>query len=170
MSHLRIGTGMYGHMQEQLNNPWGIAYNPYSHQLLVGDGANDRIQRFEIEYDPVFPQSQRIKFLSTIGSKGTAPLQFQSVRSVCYQPSSDHILACDEYNHRVQILNEEGTKHLVSIGHPNHQPGDRAGEFRDPLGVNCQADGSIGVADTYNHRIQLFDSRATFLRTWKMIG
>ena len=40
------------------------------------------------------------------------------------------------------------------------------GQFREPWGVAVGADGTIFVADTWNGRIQVFDSQGNFLRKW----
>ncbi|MBI3959578.1 MAG: TIGR03663 family protein [Chloroflexi bacterium] len=40
------------------------------------------------------------------------------------------------------------------------------GQFREPWGVAVAADGTIFVADTWNGRIQAFDSQGNFLRKW----
>ncbi|MCL4832386.1 MAG: TIGR03663 family protein [Caldilineaceae bacterium] len=40
------------------------------------------------------------------------------------------------------------------------------GQFREPWGVAVAADGTIFVSDTWNGRIQVFDSQGNFLRKW----
>lgn len=40
------------------------------------------------------------------------------------------------------------------------------GQFREPWGVAVAPDGTIFVADTWNGRIQAFDSQGNFLRKW----
>jgi len=40
------------------------------------------------------------------------------------------------------------------------------GQFREPWGVAVAADGTIFVSDTWNGRIQAFDSQGKFLRKW----
>ena len=52
---------------------------------------------------------------------------------------------------------------VKSIGGPNFGTGHE--QFYAPCGVAVDSSGNIWVADTYNHRIQKFDSNGTFLRS-----
>lgn len=44
--------------------------------------------------------------------------------------------------------------------------GTAAGQFRDPWGVAVAGD-EVYVADSFNHRVQVFDTDGTFLRSWR---
>ena len=166
-AELQVGTGIAGAEHDQFLRPWGIAYNRFIHRLVVSDGWNYRIQQFKYEASN---QSTHIRHLSTIGSFGSGPLQFQFVRGLCYQPCSHHLLVCDSENHRVQILNEEGTQHLGSIGNANRFASVSEGEFNRPMSVACKFDGSICVSDTFNDRVQLFDARGVHIRQFGSRG
>jgi len=48
--------------------------------------------------------------------------------------------------------------------------GSGPGQFNAPKGVAVAADGTIFVADTGNHRIQVFDANGNFLRQWGSLG
>jgi len=48
--------------------------------------------------------------------------------------------------------------------------GQGEGQFADPRGVAVDAQGNVHVADTNNHRIQVFDSNGAFLRQWGVQG
>jgi len=48
--------------------------------------------------------------------------------------------------------------------------GEGSGEFLKPCGVATDGAGNIYVADTYNNRIQVFDSSGTFIKTWGQKG
>lgn len=55
---------------------------------------------------------------------------------------------------------------LPSIGSPGKQPG----QFNQPRGVSWMADGSIAVADTANHRVQILaQSPYTVLEVWGLV-
>ena len=41
-----------------------------------------------------------------------------------------------------------------------------AGQFEEPVGIDVDAEGNIYVADTWNQRVQVFDSDCAFLREW----
>jgi DNA-binding beta-propeller fold protein YncE len=44
--------------------------------------------------------------------------------------------------------------------------GDSAGSFEEPVGIDVDAAGNIYVADTWNQRVQVFDSTYVFQREW----
>jgi DNA-binding beta-propeller fold protein YncE len=46
--------------------------------------------------------------------------------------------------------------------------GTAPGEFKDPRGVAADAEGNVYVADTGNHRIQVFTADGDFLRQWSV--
>ena len=48
--------------------------------------------------------------------------------------------------------------------------GQGPGEFQDPRGVAVDAAGNIYVADTGNHRVQVFDANGKYLRGWGQYG
>jgi DNA-binding beta-propeller fold protein YncE/TolB-like protein len=48
--------------------------------------------------------------------------------------------------------------------------GEGSGEFVKPCGVATDGAGNIYVADTYNSRIQVFDSSGTFMKAWGQKG
>jgi DNA-binding beta-propeller fold protein YncE len=54
---------------------------------------------------------------------------------------------------------------IQQIGRPL-QPGSAAGQFNFPRAVTVGADGKVYVADSGNHRIQVFNADGTFVRQW----
>ena len=48
--------------------------------------------------------------------------------------------------------------------------GESSGDFLKPCGVAADGSGNIYVADTYNNRIQVFDSSGTFVKAWGQKG
>ena len=48
--------------------------------------------------------------------------------------------------------------------------GTGTADFYLPYGIAADAEGNVYVADTYNSRIQVFDSNGTFLRSWGQKG
>ena len=48
--------------------------------------------------------------------------------------------------------------------------GEGSGDFLKPFGIATDASGNIYVADTYNNRIQVFDSSGTFMKGWGQKG
>jgi predicted membrane-bound mannosyltransferase/DNA-binding beta-propeller fold protein YncE len=101
-------------------------------------------------------------------------------RTVAVAANGERVIA-DTGNHRIVVLDANG-QFLHAFGSfcdlgrgaeggcvdPDGsgplQLGD--GQFNEPWGVAAGADGTVYVADTWNGRIQAFDSSGKFLRTW----
>jgi DNA-binding beta-propeller fold protein YncE len=64
-------------------------------------------------------------------------------------------------NRRVQHVDA----HLRPLGGFGSE-GDAPGQFHDPCGIAVGADGSLYVADTWNHRIQKFTAKGIFVAQW----
>jgi uncharacterized protein (TIGR03663 family) len=116
------------------------------------------------------------------GETGTAPGQFNHPRGVAVGPDGD-IYVVDSDNARVQIfdpngafLREWGSYCNLENGQGCVDPdGDGPldsgdGQFREPWGIAVSDDGRVYVADTWNHRIQAFDTEGTFLTRWGAFG
>jgi len=68
-------------------------------------------------------------------------------------------------NSRIQVLSPEGVL-IREIGWPGTEPGALA----EPWGVAVSPDGEIYVADTWNHRIQVYGADGEYLRSWGTYG
>ena len=66
---------------------------------------------------------------------------------------------------RVTILKRDGSV-LCRFG----EGGTGNGQLNEPWGIAVADDGEIYVADTWNHRIQRFDSDGRFLNLWGTLG
>jgi len=94
-----------------------------------------------------------------------------SPRGVAIAPDGN-IYVMDNQKARVVVFDRDG-KFLRQFGsrspvRPADQPGVAAptGTFEDAWGIAVASDGSVIVADTWNHRIQVFDKNGTFIRSW----
>jgi uncharacterized protein (TIGR03663 family) len=101
-------------------------------------------------------------------------------RAVAVGPGGETVIA-DTGNHRIVLLDGNGgvikaVGSYCGMADPANQQcidpdgagplemGD--GQFFEPWGVAMAPDGTIFVADTWNGRIQVFDSQGNFLRKW----
>lgn len=75
--------------------------------------------------------------------------------------SNGNIFVADTYNHRIQVLNPDGSPGPYWGGF-----GIGDGQFSEPFGITLDSDGYVYVADTRNNRIQKFDRNGTWLATW----
>ncbi len=81
--------------------------------------------------------------------------------------SDGSIYLADSRNHRIVHLDAQGL-YLNSWGnYGNVMDGDTpGGRFNEPWGIAVGPDGNVYVADTWNHRIQVFSPDGQFLRMW----
>jgi DNA-binding beta-propeller fold protein YncE len=76
--------------------------------------------------------------------------------AITFDPTSSLLFMTDIANHRVCKLTQEG-KYVSSIG----KPGSEDGGLVVPCGIAVSPDGTLAiVADSNNHRIQLFNSHS----------
>ncbi len=105
-----------------------------------------------------------------IGEQGSGPAQFESPRGVAIDPDGS-VLVVDGGNHRVQRFTADGEFLGVIDGRSlaADEPGQARG-FNEPWDVAAAPDGSIYVADTWNHRIQRLDAEGRPVTAWGDFG
>ena len=132
--------GDFGSGPEQFNRPMGIARGKDG-ILFVSDSVNHRIKAY----------TQAGQLLRILGRKGNGKGEFQFP----YALDADlegNLYVCEFGNHRIQKISPDGQCLGIwgSLG-----SGDR--QLAEPWGVAVE-NGKIFVADTQNHRIQVFIS------------
>ena len=88
---------------------------------------------------------------TTIGSKGSGELQFQSPCGIAI--SGEVVYVAEHGGHRIHKLTTGG-EFLGTFG----QNGSDIGRFNGPWGINISPEGKVYVADLDNSRIQVFHS------------
>ena len=102
----------------------------------------------------VFDQTGQLK--NTIGNEGEGDGQFSNPRGIFIK--GDVLYVADVENHRIQKLTTRG-EFLHKFG----QKGSGQGQFDNPCAVIVDSNNRLIVADTYNHRIQLFNEDGGWL-------
>lgn len=101
-----------------------------------------------------------------ISSSGSEPGDLNTPRGIDIAPDGT-IYVADSLNHRIQQFSSDGLLLNVWGVFANAQEKDApGGTFNEPWDVAVAEDGSIFVADTFNHRIQKFDSTGRFINMW----
>ncbi|HYN86967.1 MAG TPA: flippase activity-associated protein Agl23 [Ardenticatenaceae bacterium] len=101
---------------------------------------------------------------------GQGDVSFNSPKGVALTGDGNVVVA-DGGNHRIQILAPDGSVvrsfgSFCNLADGSGCQGAGEGQFNEPWGVAVGPDGSIYVADTWNHRVQKFTAEGEFVRQW----
>ena len=132
--------GQRGRGESQLFSPEGVSLTQEGH-IIVADSSNHRLQLFTMEGI----------FVSSVGSKGTRPLQFKQPWTIAVHPQTGKIFITERESNRVQVLNSD-----LSYSHCFGKRGTQPGYFKQPYGIAIDSDGMVYVADHGNNRVQKF--------------
>ena len=139
-------------------------------------------EMIELPPDPYVEAHIELQAQQVWGTIGTEPGQFNHPRGVAVDRDGN-VYVVDSDNHRVQVFDANGTFlrawgsqcNLASELGCADLDGDGPmaygdGQFQEPWGITVSDDGRVYVADTWNHRIQVFDRDGTFLTQWGTYG
>lgn len=105
-----------------------------------------------------------------VGRNGSGEGQFNAPRDLAFGPDGTLYVA-DSRNHRIQHFSASGeflgTWGTFADVNSGAAPG---GTFNEPWGIAVGGDGSVFVADTWNHRVQKFSSDGNFIKMWGYFG
>ncbi len=123
-----------------------------------------------VQADPYEGKQLTLNADLVIGTNGTEPGQFQTPRDLALAPDGT-IYVADTFNNRIQHLAADGSVLQVWGSFADISKGEApGGTFYQPWGIAISADGSVLVADTWNHRIQKFTADGTFVNMWGYFG
>ena len=151
--------GSQGSGDGQLNFPDGIAVDEAG-SVYVADRDNHRVQRFGADG----------RFLLTWGSEGGGDGQFYNAEGIAVD-GAGNVYVTDWGRERVQKFTSNGG-FLLYLGTEGTGAGRGTGDgqFHNPKGISVDRAGNVYVAETINHRVQVFDSNGRFLRKWGSEG
>ncbi len=128
------------------------------------------VQTEVVETDPYESNHIELTPDKIFGSTGNLGGQLSAVRGIAVAGDGS-IYVADSQNHRIQKFSSEG-EYLMGWGSyatvdSGNAPG---GTFNEPWGIAVGADGRVYVADTWNHRIQVFSADGKFITMWGVPG
>ncbi len=141
--------------QTELGKPKGMARGFYG-EILVIEPHYQRIGHFSTDG----------KLQVQWGRRGTNAGEFMLPRAVGINSHQEAYVSEYTAAERVQWFSKHGEKLLGVIGHA----GDGPGEFNRPEGLCVDKNDQVYVADSCNHRIQVFSREGKFLRAFGKPG
>jgi predicted membrane-bound mannosyltransferase/DNA-binding beta-propeller fold protein YncE len=124
----------------------------------------------EVIADPYEGKQVAVTADKIYGTPGVEPGQFQKPRGIAVAPDGSLYIA-DTNNNRIQHLDVNGNVlHTWGSFADISQGPAPGGTFFEPWGIAVGPDGSVYVADTWNHRIQKFSPEGEFLTMWGYFG
>jgi uncharacterized protein (TIGR03663 family) len=120
--------------------------------------------------DPYAEGWQELAARRVFGSPGSEPGQLQGPRGIKVGPDG-FVYVADSGNHRVQKFTADGEPVAAWGRHSTieMEAGVPQG-FNEPWDVAVAADGTMFVADTWNHRIQKLDAEGNLITAWGLFG
>ncbi len=140
-------------------------------------------EAIELPPDPYLEAHIELSANRTWGPEvGTGPGQFNQPRGLAVGPDNQ-IYVVDSDNHRIQVfdvdgdyLREWGSLCQLATGLGCVDPDGNGplatgdGQFQEPWGIAVDDSGKVYVADTWNHRVQVFEADGTFVIKWGSEG
>ena len=122
------------------------------------------------DVDPYAENRLELTASNIFGQQGSGQGEFQSPRGITLGPD-DSVYVVDGGNHRIQKLTASGEFVDIiggrSIG--SEESGQPRG-FNEPWDAAVAPDGSLYVADTWNHRVQVLDAAGNAVSAWGTFG
>ncbi|MFN8526127.1 MAG: hypothetical protein U0821_23745 [Chloroflexota bacterium] len=157
----RFGTA--GTAGGQLREPRALATDGDGN-VYVADTGNNRVQKLSAVGEPLMSWGLPARISDQIVNPVGVAVDAAGNVYIAYAGGRWGL------NHRVDKHGPNGQLLLRMGREPGGAWGRAQGQFTGPHGVAVDAEGSIYVADTGNHRIQKFDAAGEFVREWGSQG
>lgn len=151
--------GKKGSGARDLNTP-GYIVADREDRVIVSDMLNHRLQVLRFNRNSLQLRQER-----SIGCFGDSPGQFSFPRGVALTQTG-LLLVCDSGNNRIHVLDANAD---FSFAYYIGDYGTEDGKFNQPYDVAVNSNDEILVSDSC-HRIQIFDVKGKFLRSFGTRG
>jgi sugar lactone lactonase YvrE len=163
-------TSIYGNDSTHLNQPWDVAVNGDSVTAVADKGFMVPIfpnppllgQRVQVYSD--FNDSLASRTYGVSGQAGLDAVHLAFPHGVGIS-GTGAVFVADTFNNRVVEFDNDGNGVADLIINPSGQPGGGQFQLAGPMDVDADSSGEIYVADTGNHRVQLFNPNGMYQGT-----
>jgi DNA-binding beta-propeller fold protein YncE len=145
---------------------WQLPQTTLGKPKGMGRDRDGNIVVLEPHYQRVNVFSPEGKLVAQWGKRGTNAGEFILPRAVAVTSRGEVFVSEYSGAERVQKFSQRGKKVLACFGQAGNQPGD----FNRPEGLCVDSQDRLYVADSCNHRIQIFSSDGKFLRAYGKAG
>jgi DNA-binding beta-propeller fold protein YncE len=164
-------TDMTGRVQKFSSNgvfllSWQMPVTDLGKPKGMTRDRDGNILVLEPHYQRVNVFSPAGKLVAHWGKRGTNDGEFTLPRAVAVDSQREVFVSEYSLRDRVQRFDSRGEKCLVAFGHSGTGPG----ELNRPEGLGLDAEDRPHVADSCNHRIQIFSRDGAFLRAYGKAG
>jgi len=128
--------------------------------------AEGNIIVIEPHYSRINHFDPSAKLLAQWGANGTNAGQLMFPRAAAAAANGDIFVSEYGITERVQRFSARGEKFIQLIGGAGTEPG----QFNRPEGIGLGPDGKLFVADSCNHRVQVFSPEGQFLSAFGRAG
>lgn len=167
---------LYGQLTNNSQNITLTGWQPSQHMRMyvrkdiVAELWNYGTTAAPVEADPFEKLKANLTPDHVYGSTGSEPGQFNQPRGIAVAPD-DSIYVCDTENSRIEHLDADGNVIKVWGTFADIASGPApGGTLNKPWGIGVGPDGSVFVADTWNHRIEKFTADGEFVKMWGYFG
>jgi ABC-type Fe3+ transport system permease subunit/DNA-binding beta-propeller fold protein YncE len=145
---------------------WQLPQTDLGKPKGMGRDRDGNIVVVEPHYQRVNLFSPEGNLVAQWGKRGTNAGEFMLPRAVAVNSRGEIFVSEYGVVERVQRFAARGERLLGSFGHPGNGPG----EFNRPEGLCVDSQDRLYVADSCNHRIQVFSSDGQFIRAYGKAG
>ncbi|CAF1394786.1 unnamed protein product [Rotaria magnacalcarata] len=143
------GAGGSGSSMNQLNNPRGLALDSNTNKLYIADTNNHRIMCYVVGVSSG-------TVVAGGNGQGTLNNQLNTPIGLYLDVSSNSLFIANCYSHNIIRWVVNASTWTLIAGAPNGQSGSTSTFLNFPFNFIFDSSGNLYVADTNNHRIQLF--------------
>ncbi|CAF3397484.1 unnamed protein product, partial [Rotaria socialis] len=143
------GAGGSGSSMNQLNNPRGLALDSSTNKLYIADTNNHRIMCYVIGVSSG-------TVVAGGNGQGTLNTQLNTPMGLHLDAPSNSLYIANANSHNIIKWVVNASTWTLIAGAPNGQSGSTSAFLNNPYNFIFDSSGNLYVADTNNHRIQLF--------------